>query len=506
MSLGDLSESMKTKSKRKFFIGMGRLVRSPRAVLAMATLIYAVFFCYTLYRFLDRNDKAEELYLQRIEQLQKLEYSTRSNVLINADARLIEVKEDVSPFILPRTETIRNGISGRRDVQTVTVFGMITLGFFVFLNGFFYYDSKAFSGRIKILNHQVESDSFQLSPFAEEQLTDSPALLSLAETIQECGTNLKSETETIKKRFMEVSGLADLINETSHILYSNVNEKHERILEIHSLANSIRSEINNIDRNSDSYYVLVSSLNVEIKQLDEMIDRVGDAVENSLLGVSAMETNIETGSDTIGLLAESVTKIENNSKEMKLITSLIKQISERVNLLALNAAIESARAGVYGRGFSVVAREIRSLAEETDKSAKTIESLIHKSFQEANIGHSLVERSKDLYEIIINDLKKLKNSSDEIVNLVELQTQKRARIKYSGDQIDKKSDEIYNSIKQHKNANLGMETQISKISLIAEDSLTISKSLMDYSNRLSEKSIRIDPLRNKETLTQEESG
>ncbi|TGL76443.1 methyl-accepting chemotaxis protein [Leptospira yasudae] len=481
---------MKTKSKGKILVRMRRFAVNPRAVLAAATLLYAVVFCYTLYQFKTGNDAVEDARFKRVERIQKLAYSVNRGFLIETDGfRSLPEEFDLSPFLI-KNDPVSDDSSVPRAAQTVFLFGSVTLGFFVFLNGFFYYDSKAFSKKIKILNRQIESESFRLSQYAEERLVDTPILLSLAERIQAHGIDLQTKTETFEKRLMEVADLADSISRTSNILDLKVGSEHDRIDKVRSLVNSIRTEVNQIDRSSDSYYVLVSSLNVEIKQLDEMIDRVGSAVENSLLGVSAMQTNIESGSDTIGLLADSVTKIENNSKEMKLITSLIKQISERVNLLALNAAIESARAGVYGRGFSVVAKEIGSLAEETDKSTKTIEALIQKSFQEANTGHFLVERSLALYEVIVSDLKKLKSSGEEIVSLVELQTQKRERIKYNTDQIDKKSDEIYNSIKRHKNTNLEMESGVSEVFQIVEESLSVSKALKGYTDELGAKLVQ----------------
>lgn len=538
---------MGIKSKNQSLRRLFRLFKRPNFIISIATLFYVILFCSALLQFKKRDQIAEDVYRDRLEKLKLMEtdglrhefeikanrYEGSENFQNVESRSVVDSKkeyQDRSEFIWtafvknfwmrllnvsPKNRTaseVQNQFSEERQIHfrdianmrieyleqsdfslgMFCVFGAGTLSFLFFLNVFLYKDSKATSIKISILKKKIESGEILLTTRAEEQLMDSPALLTLAETIHKYGSELITETDAIKSRFSEVSALTHLINETSHVLNSNISEENERIQEIHSLANSIKGEISNIDRNADSYYILVSSLNVEIKQLDEIIDHVGSAVEKSVKGASEMEKNIESGSNTIVQLAESVSKIEHNSKEMKLIASLIKQISERINLLALNAAIESARAGAYGRGFSVVAREVGALAQETDKSMKTIESLIQKSIYEADLGRSLVNRSGELYKNIKKDLTNLKSSSEEIVALVELQTQKRARIKYSSDQIDKKSDEIYNSIKQHKNANSGMETQISKISKITNGSLSISKSLMDYSDQLNAKSARIE--------------
>ncbi|RHX92927.1 methyl-accepting chemotaxis protein [Leptospira stimsonii] len=540
---------MKRKGKNQILRKIVLAFKRPNSLVSIATLFYIILFGLALSQFKNRDQAVEDAYYKRLEEIKRFESSEWNQELETADKKNKEPEEfhriehesiteqktesrnwfgwewatvsqgswkhflkapleDQKINDFKNSESIERQLNFRNiesmrleylehsgfSIGMFCIFGAGTLGFLFYLNLFLYKDSQAASSKILILNRKVASGEIQVTAETEEELMDSPALLSLAETIRKFGRDLITEADAIKSRFFEVYDLTHRIQETSEVLNSNVNEENKGIQDIYSLANSIKEEIYNLDRKADSYYILVSSLNVEIKQLDEIIDQVGSAVDKSVLCATAMERNIESGSNTIVQLAESVSEIEDNSKEMKLIASLIKQISERINLLALNAAIESARAGAYGRGFSVVAKEVGALAQETDKSMKTIESLIEKSIHEAYHGHSLVNRSKELYENIINDLINLKSSSEEIVSLVDLQTQKRARVKYSSDQIDKKSDEIYDSIKQQKKANSVMETQISKISQITSASLSISKSLIDYSDQLNAKSTQMEKI------------
>nr|PJZ94280.1 hypothetical protein CH379_03550 [Leptospira ellisii] len=480
---------------------MRSLAKNPKVLLTCVALLYLCLFGFTFLRLKNGYQSARDLYSHRIEQLKKAKY-VYEEILPGrvASRRTYGVSESGASFLRNENESLHKTLESMSNdwtrqhefnLKLFEIFGEISLVFLFVLSVFSHVQSERFTRRISILNRKIGNESFQFRAVTEDEFRDIPALRSLAETLGKYGSDQKEKTDRIREDFNEIAEIVDTIREVSHRLNSNISDEHGRLREIHSLANSIRSEISSIDRNSDAYYVLVSSMNVEIRQLDEMMDRIGEAVATSLNRLNSMHGRIETGFQTIQMLAESVTKIETNSREMKLITALIKQISERVNLLALNAAIESARAGAYGRGFSVVAREIGILAAETDKSAKTIESLIQKSIQESNNGHSLVERSMELYDFILNDLESLKVSGDEIGSLVDLQTQKRERIKYSSDQIDKKSDEIYNSIKQHKSANSGMETQISEISSITSESLMIAKSLIDSSDLLNLKSVQI---------------
>ena len=96
---------------------------------------------------------------------------------------------------------------------------------------------------------------------------------------------------------------------------------------------------------------------------------------------------------------ESINTTDMNSKRINEASDIIASIAQQTNLLALNAAIEAARAGESGKGFSVVAEEIRKLAEESEKSAETISKII----QELNkTSHMAVEKMNGA-SLVVND-------------------------------------------------------------------------------------------------------
>jgi methyl-accepting chemotaxis protein len=115
----------------------------------------------------------------------------------------------------------------------------------------------------------------------------------------------------------------------------------------------------------------------------ERIDSESQAVEqiNELFGVSSTElANILSSMDEMGTkmggMATSITGLSDTADSINTFVSTITNISDQTNLLALNAAIEAARAGDAGRGFSVVADEVRTLATETNKSASEVAELV----------------------------------------------------------------------------------------------------------------------------------
>lgn len=115
--------------------------------------------------------------------------------------------------------------------------------------------------------------------------------------------------------------------------------------------------------------------------------------------------------DNTKQLVDAMFDIEEKSKEISNIIKAINDIAEQTNLLSLNAAIEAARAGDAGRGFSVVADEIRKLADQSGEAAKDIVELIGKSSQSVKNGVNILDNT-------VESIGHVKDTSDEVSGLV----------------------------------------------------------------------------------------
>ncbi len=141
----------------------------------------------------------------------------------------------------------------------------------------------------------------------------------------------------------------------------------------------------------DDIRKLVSSLKNVISGIDEAIDEVKEKAEATLKFSSAEQNSVKANIEKmfairhkIQTIAELILELSDFIQSISLIISLVEDIAEQTNLLALNAAVEAARAGEHGKGFSIVAGEIRKLADESKQATTKITSLITNIQQTAN--------------------------------------------------------------------------------------------------------------------------
>jgi methyl-accepting chemotaxis protein len=114
---------------------------------------------------------------------------------------------------------------------------------------------------------------------------------------------------------------------------------------------------------------------------------------NTIVTTTANE--IRALGDTISVASERISQLRDKSKAINTVLDVIKEIAEQTNLLALNAAIEAARAGEQGRGFAVVADEVRALAQRTQHSTAEIENIINELNLSSDDANQLILLTKD---------------------------------------------------------------------------------------------------------------
>ena len=152
---------------------------------------------------------------------------------------------------------------------------------------------------------------------------------------------------------------------------------------------------------------MLSSSDDSAKKLAEQTAKLKDFMEQLLNGSSSQASSLQQSAAAIEEISSSMqnvsdktTEVTRQAEDIKNIVGVIKDIADQTNLLALNAAIEAARAGEHGRGFAVVADEVRKLAERTGKSLNEIEANVNVLVQGVNdMSESIKEQTAGVTQI-----------------------------------------------------------------------------------------------------------
>ncbi|MGG0718253.1 methyl-accepting chemotaxis protein [Robertmurraya massiliosenegalensis] len=240
----------------------------------------------------------------------------------------------------------------------------------------------------------------------------------LAEAFNEMGTNLANlirqvtiTSETVassSEQLLASSEQTSKATEQITIAIQEVAAGSENQVQSAMNGNQSMQEISHGMEQVAGSIQIVSNLSVSTSERAE----AGNVV------VSETVTQMNTVQEQVSKIADNIQVLGTRSKEIGKIVDLISQVSEQTNLLALNAAIEAARAGEHGKGFAVVADEVRKLAVESNKATDNIRALIGQIQKEINQVTLSMEEGKNSVKSGIEKVNETGNSFHEITDMI----------------------------------------------------------------------------------------
>lgn len=209
----------------------------------------------------------------------------------------------------------------------------------------------------------------------------------------------KGLTDEMNAFVGNVSDISGSMKETSGQISTVVEQVSESFV---SQAENTQDSVTVLNANIESLNQVVENENANKKQLEETIDKIN----NSYKSVDTTSKNILESLTKFQEVKSKGLELSNKAKDINNIVLIVAEISDQTNLLALNASIEAARAGEMGKGFSVVAEEVRKLAEETKDAVKNINSNLELFV--TDIGE-LVQKIEAQYYVLEKETSNLEN-------------------------------------------------------------------------------------------------
>jgi len=283
-----------------------------------------------------------------------------------------------------------------------------------------------------------------------------------------------------------IDSLNSVINETKQFSSNTSKTSSKIVKEIQDLSNSIIIALNNIKLAVDKSFDVESKLNNIISYLDILnkdSKEVKTTLKDSVNNIASLSDIISKNEELVATLSNSLNILVENISNTKSFITMIKEIADQTNLLALNAAIEAARAGEHGRGFAVVADEVRALSEKTQKNADEITAqmnVISKIVDEVSIN--MVQNNTNTTEILTHSnvvnvsIQQLEVSTDRLLD----ESAKNA------EEIHKAFQELENMVEFLKNIQKESEHSLNNIEEISKFVENLDTSLKEVDKKVNE--------------------
>jgi methyl-accepting chemotaxis protein len=291
----------------------------------------------------------------------------------------------------------------------------------------------------------------------------------VAEVVAELGQGLENLakgnlTYRVSKEFTaEYKKIQSDFNGAIEQLQDTVQRIASSSMEIQNAAAEIATATTDLSQRTEEQ---AASLEETSASMEEIAATVKQNAENAQRANELTRETREVAGRGEAVVAEAVTAmagIEESSRKISDIISVIDEIARQTNLLALNAAVEAARAGEAGRGFAVVASEVRSLAQRSSQAAKDIKDLIVNSSGQVEHGVQLVNRAGDSLKDILQSIRSV---ADIVADIANASSEQAAGI-----------DQINRALAQ-------MDEVTQQNSALVEENAATAKTLEDQSSAL----------------------
>lgn len=298
--------------------------------------------------------------------------------------------------------------------------------------------------------HRVKE---RMNQIANGDLSGEPLRVKGKDEIAQLMTATNMMNEQLKELLNRIKDVAGTVDDQSRVLTQAANEVQQGTEQVAATMEELASGAENQANHAGSLSEMMNDLNKTIEEVDHSSDSIktfsNDVLQQTQSGFDTMESTNEQMKKIDQIVKDSVQGVQSldaKTQEISKLVTVIGEIAEQTNLLALNAAIEAARAGEHGKGFAVVADEVRKLAEQVSESLSEITNVVNTIQKESDQVTVALQEGYGEVSAGSEQMTKTKDTFKTIYDAVNAMTDNISTVKGHVDQVTENSKEMNGSV------------------------------------------------------------